>query len=32
MTFVGALALGLITQYCVGYLPGHIDAGPGRGR
>lgn len=27
MTFVGALILGLITQYCVGYLPGHINAG-----
>ena len=27
MTFVGALALGLITQYCVGYLPGHINPG-----
>ncbi len=27
MTFVGALMLGLITQYCVGYLPGHINAG-----
>jgi branched-chain amino acid transport system permease protein len=27
MTFVGAMALGLITQYCVGYLPGHISAG-----
>ncbi len=27
MTFVGALALGLITQYCVGYLPGHISPG-----
>ena len=27
MTFVGAIALGLITQYCVGYLPGHINAG-----
>jgi branched-chain amino acid transport system permease protein len=27
LTFVGALALGLITQYCVGYLPGHINAG-----
>jgi branched-chain amino acid transport system permease protein len=27
MTFVGALVLGLITQYCVGYLPGHINPG-----
>ena len=27
MTFVGALMLGLITQYCVGYLPGHINPG-----
>jgi branched-chain amino acid transport system permease protein len=27
MTFVGALILGLITQYCVGYLPGHINPG-----
>jgi branched-chain amino acid transport system permease protein len=27
MTFVGAIALGLVTQYCVGYLPGHINAG-----
>ena len=27
MTFVGALALGLITQYSVGYLPGHINPG-----
>ena len=27
MTFVGALALGLVTQYCVGYLPGHISPG-----
>ena len=26
MTFVGAMILGLITQYCVGYLPGHINA------
>ncbi len=26
MTFVGALILGLITQYGVGYLPGHINA------
>ena len=27
MTFVGALLLGLVTQYCVGYLPGHISPG-----
>ncbi len=27
MTFVGALMLGLVTQYCVGYLPGHINPG-----
>ena len=27
MTFVGALLLGLITQYANGYLPGHINAG-----
>jgi len=27
MTFVGALGLGLLTQYCVGYLPGHINPG-----
>jgi branched-chain amino acid transport system permease protein len=27
MTFVGALVLGLVTQYCVGYLPGHINGG-----
>jgi branched-chain amino acid transport system permease protein len=27
MTFVGAMVLGLITQYCVGYLPGHINPG-----
>jgi branched-chain amino acid transport system permease protein len=27
MTFVGAIALGLVTQYCVGYLPGHINPG-----
>ena len=27
MTFVGALALGLITEYALGYLPGHINAG-----
>ena len=27
MTFVGALMLGLITQYCVGYLPDHINPG-----
>jgi branched-chain amino acid transport system permease protein len=27
MTFVGALALGLITYYAQGYLPGHINAG-----
>ena len=27
MTFVGAMILGLITQYCVGYLPGHINPG-----
>jgi branched-chain amino acid transport system permease protein len=27
MTFVGALMLGLITQYAVGYLPGHINPG-----
>jgi branched-chain amino acid transport system permease protein len=27
MTFLGAIVLGLITQYCVGYLPGHINAG-----
>ena len=27
MTFVGALMLGLVTQYCVGYLPGHISPG-----
>ena len=27
MTFVGAIALGLITYYAQGYLPGHINAG-----
>ena len=25
MTFLGAMALGLVTEYCVGYLPGHIN-------
>jgi branched-chain amino acid transport system permease protein len=25
MTFIGALALGLVTNYAVGYLPGHIS-------
>lgn len=27
MTFVGALLLGLLTEYANGYLPGHINAG-----
>ncbi len=31
MTFVGAIALGLITQYCVGYLPGPHQRRPGLG-
>ncbi len=25
MTFLGAMALGLVTEYCIGYLPGHIN-------